>query len=186
MKPSRRLIAAVLFLGAASPAFSQTLTIDPAWSEVGFSVSNMGVNAVDGRFNQFAGRIEFNPQAPEQSTIHVVIQAASIDTQNEHRDKHLRTADFFEVSKYPELTFESQSIEKKTKGHVLAGLLTIKGQTHPVSIPFTFTTAAVNGKTILHAQGKTQVDRHDFGIDYGSNFTIGKTISIHLSVAATE
>jgi polyisoprenoid-binding protein YceI len=186
MKVPRGLIAIVLFLSAASPAFSQTLTIDPAWSEVSFNVSNLGVNTVYGRFNQFAGRIEFNPQAPEQSTVHVVIQAASVNTQIAKRDKHLQTADFFDVSKYPELTFESQSIEKKTEGRVLTGLLTIKGQTHPVSIPFTFTTAAVNGKTILHAQGNTQVNRHDFGIDYGSNFSVGKTVTIHLSVAASE
>jgi len=86
------------------------------------------VNTVYGRFNQFSGHIEFNAQAPEQSTVHVVIQAASINTQIAKRDKHLQTADFFDVSKYPELTFESQSIDKKSEGHVLNGLLTIKGQ----------------------------------------------------------
>jgi polyisoprenoid-binding protein YceI len=186
MKIMRWWIAAILCLSTSVPALAQTLTIDPAWSEVGFSVSNLGVNTVYGRFDQFAGRIELNPQTPEQSTVHVVIQIASIDTQNARRDKHLRTPDFFDAAQYPEMTFESQSIEKKQEGHVLTGLLTIRGKAHPVSIPFTFTTAAVNGKTILHAQGKAQINRHDFGIDYGSNFSVGKTISIQLSVAATE
>ena len=186
MRYPRVGFAAALCLAVAIPAAAQTLTIDPAWSEVSFNVSNMGVNTVYGRFDQFSGRIEFNAQAPEQSTVHVVIQAASINTQIAKRDKHLQTADFFEVSKYPELTFESQSIETKSESRVMNGLLTIKGQTHPVTIPFTFTTATANGKTILHAEGKTEINRHDFSLNYGSDFSVGKTVSIHLSVAASE
>ncbi len=173
-------------IGASCPALGQSLTIDPAFSNVGFSVSNLGVNTVEGRFGQFAGKIEFNPQDAEKSAVHVVIQAASVDTQNARRDRHLRTPDFFDAAKYPELTFESQSIEKKPDGYVMIGLLTIKGQSRPVAIPFTFTTASADGKTLLHARGKTQVNRHDFGINYGNNFSVGSQVTIRLSVAASE
>jgi polyisoprenoid-binding protein YceI len=176
----------ILCVGIVFPAKAQTLTMDNAFSEISFNVSNLGVNTVYGRFGQYTGQIDFNPQAPEQSKVHVVIQAASINTENAKRDKHLQTADFFDVTKFPELTFESQTIEHKGNDYLMTGSLTIKGQTHPVTIPFTFTTETSNGKTSLHAQGKTEINRHDFGIDYGNNFAVGKMISIHLAVAATE
>jgi polyisoprenoid-binding protein YceI len=176
----------LLALGMTTPALAQTLTIDPAWSEITFNVSNFGIHTVYGRFDRYSGKIEFNSQSPEQSKVHVVIQAGSINTQNVKRDNHLQTSDFFDVAKYPELTFESQTVDRKDGGYQMTGLLTIKGKSLPVTIPFTFTTTAANGKTILHAQGKSKVNRHDFGIDYGSNFSVGKLISIHLSVAASE
>jgi polyisoprenoid-binding protein YceI len=186
MKYQRLGVTTFLCLVAVFPVAAQTLTIDPAWSEVSFNVSNFGVNTVYGRFDKFSGTIDFNPQSPEQSKVHVVIQTASINTQNAKRDHHLQTADFFDAAKYPELAFESQSIERKGSGYQMTGQLTIKGQAHPVVIPFTFTTVTASGKFILHSQGDTQINRHDFGIDYGSNFSVGKTISIHLAVAATE
>jgi len=178
-------LSALLCLAAAA-ASAVSLAIDPAWSEVAFNVSNFGVHSVDGRFDTYTGKIEFDPQAPEKSMVHVAIEAASINTQTKARDKHLKTADFFDVTKYPQLTFESQTIEKTGDTYVMTGTLTIKGHAQPVKIPFTFTTTTTNGKTIVHAHGKTQIDRHDYGIDYGNNFSVGKMIDIDLSVAASE
>ena len=179
-------LSVILCITAWTPASAVTLAIDPAWSEVAFNVSNFGVHTVDGRFDQYSGKIEFDPQAPEKSTVHVVIEASSINTQNGHRDKHLQTADFFDAVKYPELTFDSQSIEHAADKYVMVGTLTIKGHSEPVKIAFTFDTASANGKTIVHAHGKTEINRHDFGIDYGNDFSVGKVIHIDLSVSASE
>ena len=179
-------LVAILGLSSWAPAATLTISIEPAWSEVSFNVNNFGVHTVDGRFDKYTGKIEFDPQAPEQSKVHVVIDASSVNTQNNSRDKHLRTADFFDVSKYPELTFESQSIEHAAQGYLMTGTLTIKGHALPVKIPFTFSTATANGKTIVHAHGKTDVNRHDFDLNYGNDFSVGKKVAIDLSVSASD
>ncbi len=186
MMMKRGWMISLVCLSAGTIAFAQRLTIDPARSEVSFAVSNFCVHTVRGRFGQYTGRIEYKPNAPEHSSVHVVLQASSIDTKNAHRDKHLQSADFFEVAKYPELAFESLSITHDAAGYTMAGQLTIKGHTQPVTIPFTFKTSTENGKTRLDAEGQTKVNRHDFGLDYGNNFSVGTYVTIRLSVVATE
>src|SRR5689334_6280367 len=120
MTMKKTIALALLFLSGTAPA--TTMTIEPAWSEVAFSVSNFGIHTVDGRFDHYSGKIELNPSVPEQSTVQVTIQADSINTQNKSRDKHLRTADFFDAAKFPELTFYSQSIERTANGHLMNGM----------------------------------------------------------------
>jgi polyisoprenoid-binding protein YceI len=186
MLRKRSGIITLLCLSTGTMALGQRLTIDPARSEVGFTVINFGVHSVRGRFQKYTGRIEYNSPVPERSTVHVVIQTATIDTKNAHRDKHLQSADFFEVAKYPELAFESLLITRDAAGYTMAGQLTIKGHTQPVTIPFTFKTSTENGKMRLNAEGQTKVNRHDFGLDYGSSFSVGTYVTIRLSVVATE
>jgi polyisoprenoid-binding protein YceI len=105
------------------------------------------------------------------------------------RDKHLRTADFFEVEKYPEMTFKSTRVERKGKGHVLHGDLTLKGVTKPVAIPFTITGAIVDGRgnTRFGVDGTTTINRRDFGITWGhalaaGGFDVGNEVTIKLQL----
>jgi polyisoprenoid-binding protein YceI len=120
-----------------------------------------------------------------KSTVTVTIQAAAIDTDSKKRDAHLRTKDFFAVGQYPEITFRSESIVKKGDGYVLTGALTIKGHTHPVELPFTFTSdKSADGKPALHAEASGAINRRDFGIDYGGNFSVGKVVKIAIHIQA--
>ena len=112
-----------------------TYTIDAAHSNVEFAVRHMMITTVKGRFGDVKGTIEI----PEQGEpgIDVTIGTASVDTRSEQRDGHLRSADFFDVEKYPEMRFVSTGAQRTSDGWKVTGNLTIKGVTKPVSIEFT-------------------------------------------------
>jgi polyisoprenoid-binding protein YceI len=95
---------------AASPVFADTWVVDKSHSEAGFQVRHM-MAKVRGRFNDFAGTIVADPARPEAATVEFTLKAASIDTANENRDKDLRSANFFDVEKFPEITFKSSTIK---------------------------------------------------------------------------
>jgi polyisoprenoid-binding protein YceI len=164
---------------------TQDYRIEPGWSHVDFEVKNFGFNTVAGHFSVYSGTITFDDSDVTKSSVTVTIQAASIDTGIKKRDEHLRTKDFFETDKYPDIAFHSESISKKGDGYALVGPLTIKGHTHRVELPFTFTSdKSEDGKPALHAEASGVIDRHDFGLDYGSNFSVGKQIKIFIHVQA--
>src|SRR5207245_6363701 len=117
-------------LGAA-----ETYTIDPAHSSVGFAVTHMVINTVHGKFNEFSGNIELEGSAVKVAT--GTIQAKSIDTGIEKRDNHLRSADFFDVAKFPTITFRSKRAEKQGAEAVLVGDFTMHGVTKEISLPVT-------------------------------------------------
>ena len=97
---------------SAVPTSTRTFTIDKAHSEATFQVRHL-VTKVRGHFADFAGTIQFNDEAPEQSSVSFTIQTASIDTKTADRDAHLRSEDFFFVDQYPEISFVSSKITKK-------------------------------------------------------------------------
>lgn len=183
----RKLIIPILALSTlAGPSWSaQSYRIEPGWSHVEFEVSNFAVHTVRGRFKTFAGTIAFNEADVTQSSVAVILQAASIDTDVKKRDEHLRTKDFFEVDIYPEISFHSKSIVKKGEGYVMTGLLTIKGHTQSIELPFRWTRdSSAEGKPALYAEATAAINRHDFGIDYGGNFSVGKEVKITLYIQA--
>ena len=169
----------------------RTLAIDRSHSEVAFQVRHL-LSKVRGRFTDFAGTIEFDEANPQQSRVDVTIQAGSIDTAEPDRDKHLRTADFFEVEKYPTLSFKSTRVERKGKdAYVLHGDLTLKGVTKPVQLPFTVAGAVKDqrGNTRFGVEAQTTVNRRDFGINFGSalpegGFNVGNEVNITLHLEA--
>ncbi len=168
--------------------------IDPAHSLIGFAVRHLEINWVEGRFKDFAGTIRFDDKDITKSSVEFSAKVASIDTEVEARDKHLRSADFFEAEKYPEMTFKSTRVERKGKdGYVLHGDLTIKGVTKAVALPFTITGAVKDpwGNTRFGVEAQTRINRRDFQINYGNAFAgggldVGNEVTITLRLEAVQ
>jgi polyisoprenoid-binding protein YceI len=168
-----------------------TYSIDKAHSEVSFQVRHL-LTKVRGRFSAFEGTIEYDEQQPEDSSVNVAVQAASIDTNERDRDAHLRSADFFEVEKYPTLTFRSRAINRTgTLGFDLTGDLTIRGVTRPVTFDVNFLGKAKDpwGNERIAFEAETTIDRKDYGLHWNAaletgGFLVGDEVKISLSVQA--
>ena len=116
---------------------TRTYKIDKAHSEVIFQIRHL-VTKVRGRFDEFEGTIQLNEEKPELSSVEFTIKAASIDTNEKDRDNHLRSADFFDVEKFPDLTFKSKRIVTKgPDSHDVVGDLTIHGVAKEIVLPVT-------------------------------------------------
>lgn len=154
-----------LLLTAAAPDTVQRFDIDRSHSRVGFAVRHMGVATVRGEFREFEGHLLLNTADITQSTAHVVIQTASIDTGNERRDNHLRSDDFFNAERFPTITFEGRRVEQIDDGYALVGDLTIRDVTKEVRIPFELNgPVTLGGRQRLGAEGELKVNRKDFNL----------------------
>ena len=178
---------------AYAPIAGGEYKIDPAHSTIGFAIRHYEINWVSGRFNNFSGTIRYDEQDPTKSSVEFAAKVESIDTGVAGRDKHLRTADFFEVEKYPDMTFKSTRVERKGKGWVLHGDLTLKGVTKPVALPFQLTGAIKDprGGTRFGVEGQTKIDLRDFGITWGKaleggGFDLGHEVRIELHLEAIK
>ena len=166
--------------------------LDPAHSLIGFAVRHLEINWVEGRFKEFEGTIHYDDKDVTKSSVEFSAKVESIDTGVAPRDKHLRTADFFEVEKYPTMTFKSTRVERKGKdAFVLHGDLTLKGVTKPVALPFTLAGAVKDpwGNTRFGVNAQTRINRRDFGINYGNAFAgggldVGNEVTITLQLEA--
>jgi polyisoprenoid-binding protein YceI len=167
--------------------------IDPAHSIIGFSIRHLEINWVEGRFKDFTGTINYDEKDVTKSSVEFAAKIESIDTGVEPRNKHLRTADFFDAEKYPSMTFKSTKVERKGKGYVLYGDLTLKGVTRQVSLPFTVVGAVKDpwGNTRFGVQAQTKINRRDYGITYGNalpagGFDVGDEVTINLQLEAMK
>ncbi|MCM3872136.1 MAG: YceI family protein [Pyrinomonadaceae bacterium] len=164
--------ALVAVLIAATPFFASVTKydIDAAHSNIGFSIPLAGgLSHLRGKFTEFTVTIIYDDKDVTRSSVEAVIKSASIDTGIEERDAHLRKPDFFDVEKYPEITFKSSRIEKIGKDFIAHGTFTMHGVSREMAIPFTVN--GVNrdektGKTVLGATGRTTVKRRDYSINY--------------------
>src|SRR5687767_3383960 len=133
-------------------AAAGTYSIDPLHTNVGFRVRHMGLAIVLGKFTDYTGTISYDPNDITKSSVQFSAKVASLDTGVKQRDDHLRSADFFEVEKYPEMTFRSTRIERKSdKKFIAHGDLTIKNVTKQVALPVEFYGA------IKDSQGQTRL-----------------------------
>lgn len=150
-----------------------TYSIDPAHTNVEFAVKHMMITTVRGRFGDVKGKVEIPENG--QPRIDIAIAAASIDTRTDARDTHLRSADFFDVEKYPELRFVSTRATRTGDGYKLTGDLTIKGVTKPITLEVTEEGAGVdpwgNQKAAFSAMGK--INRSDFGLTWNAALETG-------------
>ena len=196
MTLSRKRVALVLafLLAVAGPALSATETFlfDKPHTEVGFRIRHW-LTKVDGRFRDFEGRIELDRAKPADSKVDVTIQAASIDTGSENRDKHLRTADFFDVEKYPTITFKSTKVVPKGKDlYEVTGDLTLHGVTKTLTIPVRHTGFLNTGKQEKAGfELVIPINRKDFGIGWNRNADTGGTmlgddVEINVQVEANK
>lgn len=163
--------------------------IDNNHSTVGFSVPIFGgLSQVKGKFMDFAITLNNDEKDITKSSVSVVIKATSINTGIEGRDRHLRNADFFDVEKFPEITFKSERIEKKGKGFIAHGPLTMHGVTKQIALPFTITGThknPANSKYSVGYSAKTVLNRRDFGINYSrqDNPTfVGDNITVEIEL----
>ena len=144
--------------------------VDAAHSNVGFTIPILnGVSKVRGKFNDFTVAVDYDDADVTKSSVTATIKTASVDTGIEARDKHLRTPDFFDAEKYPEITFQSTKIIKKEKGFEAVGNFTLHGVTKEITIPFTENGSFVNeaNKTTLRGfTGTITLNRRDFGMLY--------------------
>lgn len=168
-----------------------TYSIDKAHSEVTFQVRHL-LTKVRGRFSEFEGTINYDPAKPEASSVEATIQAASIDTNEPQRDAHLKSADFFDVEKFPTLTFKSTGVTKKSDDtYELSGDLTIHGVTKPVTLAVTALGSARDpwGVDRVAFEAETTINRKDFGLNWNAaletgGFLVGDDVKIMLSVQA--
>ena len=153
-----------------------TYAIDPTHSRIGFVARHAMVTKVRGSFNEFDGSGYFDAENPAASHLQLTIQAASIDTRNADRDGHLRSNDFFDMETYPEITFASTAVEQvDAENYRVTGDLTIKGVTKPVTVDFEYTGTAVDpyGNQRIGLEGKTTVNRKDWGVNWNAALEAG-------------
>ena len=153
-----------------------TYAIDASHSRIGFVARHAMVTKVRGSFNEFEGSGYFDADQPENSHLELVIQAASIDTRNADRDGHLRNNDFFDIATYPEIRFVSTGFEQvDDETFRVTGDLTIKGTTRPVTVDFEYAGTAVDpyGNQRIGFEGKTTVNRKDWGINWNTALEAG-------------
>jgi len=168
--------------------------IDPAHSVIGFAIRHYEINWVEGRFKDFNGVIRFDEADITKSTVEFTAKVESIDTGVAQRDQHLRTADFFDVAKFPEMSFKSTKVERKGKdSYVLTGDFTLKGVTKQVAIPFTIAGAIKDARGNLRfgIEAQTKINRQDYGITYGKpmeggGLDIGNEVTIKFHLEALK
>ncbi len=175
----------------ATETTTRTFVFDKAHSEVTFQVRHL-LSRVRGRFSDFAGTIEYDQADPTRSSVEVVIQAASIDTNDAQRDAHLRSGDFFLAEEHLTLTFKSSRIARTgTDTFDVAGDLTIRGVTRPVTLKTTFLGAAKDpwGNEKIGFEGDVTLNRKDYGLLWNAaletgGFLVGDEVKVTLSIQA--
>jgi polyisoprenoid-binding protein YceI len=168
---------------------TRTYKIDKAHSEATFQVRYL-LTKVRGRFSDFDGTIQFDEANPEKSTIDVTIQAASIDTNEADRDKHLRSGDFFSVEEFNSITFKSKRITKRSADtYDMVGDLTMHGVTKELTLPVTHLGAGKDpwGRDKIGFETEVTLNRKDFGLSWNTaleagGFLIGDDVKVSVSV----
>ncbi|RJP81666.1 MAG: polyisoprenoid-binding protein [Candidatus Zixiibacteriota bacterium] len=172
----RILILSTLILVLAGTASASTWETDSAHSHLGFAARHMMISKVRGSFDQFAAVLTFDEQETTRSSVQLTIQAASLDTDNDKRDEHLRGADFFDAGNHPQITFTSRRVERSGDRLILIGDLTLRGVTREVAVEIEELTPAVTdpfGHRRMAVSVRTRIDRRDFGLTWNKALETG-------------
>lgn len=171
-----RIAVLVLAAAAATPLFAaDTFTVDKVHSDVSFQVRHF-VSKVRGDFTDFEGTIQIDQARPEASSVVFTIKAASINTKNEGRDKHLNSEDFFDTAKYPEITFKSTKIAANGKDkYNVTGNFTMHGVTKEITLPVTYTGSMKDPRGTERAgfELTTTLNRQDYGVKFNKTLDNG-------------
>ena len=167
-----------------------TYAVDPAHSEISFRVRHL-LTKVTGHFREFSGAITVDPSDLERSTVELRINAASIDSATADRDAHLRSADFFDVEKFPHLTFRSERVKQAGEGFVVTGPLTIHGVARTIDLPVTYLGTMNDpwGNAKAGFEATVRLNRKDFGLTWNAaletgGFLVGDDIDVTLNIQA--
>jgi polyisoprenoid-binding protein YceI len=178
-----------LSLLVVTPAFAAptTYAFDPAHSAATFSIKHLGISTVRGEFGKMKGMVELDRGNPRASKVDATIDAASVSTREPKRDAHLKSPDFFDVAKFPTLSFKSTRVETAPGGGLkLTGDLTIHGVTKSVTFdvqPLSPDTKTPFGTTIVGTSATTRINRRDFGITGGTaGVMVGDEVNITLDL----
>jgi polyisoprenoid-binding protein YceI len=181
---------ALAIMALPAVALAGTWNIDPVHSSVGFQIRHM-FSKVNGSFTEYSGTISYDPDNPENSSIEVVIVAASITTNNEKRDGHLQSEEFFWVEENPEITFKSTKVTQKGDMHMNEGLLTMRGKENPAVLEAEFLGSGMDawGNNRGGFSATTKVDRKEWGITYNKTLDkggalLGDEVTITLEISA--
>ena len=179
-------------LSAGTTQAADKYTIDPSHCHIGFSVRHLVINNIRGRFTDYSGAIVFDEQDITRSSVEITIKVESINTDVKNRDDHLRGSDFFDVAKYPDITFKSSRIEKRGAGYAAIGQFTMRGVAREITLPF-----KVNGKsnfqgaTHLGVEAAVTINRRDFGMTWNATLdtgglVVGNEVTIELNIEAVK
>lgn len=149
--------------------------LDAKHSYIGFRVTHMGLTEVPGSFRDFSGTINYDGKDVSKSSVNFTAKVTSVDTGVAPRDQHLRSADFFEVEKYPDMTFKSTKVEKKGNIWNVTGDFTLKGVTKSITIPFNVNGMMKDAKggVKMGISAQTTINRQDYGVKYGNKLPDG-------------
>jgi polyisoprenoid-binding protein YceI len=175
---------------APAPSGAGSFTLDASHSHVGFAVRHMMISNVRGEFQKLEGTVSYDPANLEATAVAVKIDVASINTREERRDAHLKSADFFDAETYPHLTFVSRKARKSANGLELTGDLTIHGTTREVTLAVEDVTPEHTdpyGNRRVGASARTKIRRSDFGMRWNAaleagGVLVGDEVSIELEV----
>lgn len=177
---------------AAHVAEPVTWKIDVTHSELVFRIRHL-VSRVNGTFREWQGTISADPSDWKAGQVDIVIQSASIDTRNERRDTHLRSADFFDVTNFPTIIFKSTGVKVEGNAVTLSGDLTIRGTTKPIVLAGEYlgTTGDGPNKQRIGFQVSTRINRLDYGVSWnraaeGGGVVLGDDVEIQVTVAAVR
>lgn len=168
-----------------------TWTIDPAHSEVGFSVRHLGISKVRGVFEQFDATF-VTAENPLESSVTATAEVASVNTKEANRDGHLRTGDFFAAEEFPQLSFVSSGARAEGGDFLVDGALTMRGVTKPVTFDLEFGGFGEDGYGNVKAgfTARAVVKREEFGLTWNNplekgGFVLGSDVTINLDIQAT-
>lgn len=157
-----------LWIATTAVADYAKLDVDKVHSEIGFTAATL-LFEVNGKFKEFQVELDGNPSAPEQAKVRMTIRTASVFTDNERRDEHLRSDDFFHAKKYPTITFTSSKVTRTPEGIRITGTLSMHGHEKPLTIPFRVTRGKNGaGRDTVAYKGSITIDRTAFGIGANS------------------
>jgi polyisoprenoid-binding protein YceI len=167
--------------------------IDPSHSQVHFSVKHMMVSTVRGQLGKLTGKLELDPERPETADFEIKADVAGITTNDERRDGHLRSGDFFDAEKFPAISFKSNAVFVKGEGRYTAsGDLTIRDITRPVSFDIELLGIGIDamGSKKLGATASVAIDRTDFGLTWNmpvpNGVLVGEKVKIEVDLQAYD
>ncbi len=179
----------VLTMSLAIRAQSPAWQLDPAHSTAQFAVRHLGISTVRGNFTKVSGTVRYDPADPKNDSVDVSIDVASVDTRVEMRDNDLRSDHFFDVQKYPTITFKSTKVDSAGAGKLkVTGDLTIRGTTKQVTLDVEGPSQPINdgnGRLHMGASATTTIERADFGVS-GAPGIVGPTVTLTIDVELVQ